>query len=92
MVVDNVKKNKKAKFIEQSSQNIPIMVVMKVQTAYTEIGSSKSKWISSRVQTKQNITPPETRMRNKDNSFTFTGTGSKVNQPESYTLEKRLMD
>lgn len=84
MVVGNARKNKKAKFIEQSSQNVPIMVVMKVQTAYTEIGSSKSKWISFRVQTKQNMTPPETRMRNKDNSFTLTGTGNKVNQPQSY--------
>lgn len=61
-------KSKKSKFIEQSSQNVAIVEAMKVLTAYTEMGSIRSKWILFRVQTKHNLTALQTRMRNKDNS------------------------
>lgn len=61
---------KRSKFTEQRSQHAPA-VWMKMQTTYMEMGSTRNKLVPSRVQPKQNLTLPETRVGTKDNSSTL---------------------
>lgn len=45
---------------------------MRMQAAYIEMGSSRSKWVPSRIQAKKkNLTPLETRMTTKSNRSTL---------------------